>query len=160
MELIEVKLLKYAFRFKPLNWREEFSVQYDAKKNRQRTLLAHALVEVSGLKVSSVDEAWKVLDPVPEQILNRVYIIYRGSLPQPQIFTTLGLYKAPEPSRFVRQLEKVEEQREKVMDKVEKEMETKFGRKELEEAMRTEREMAKNGGLRGVTKATEEKRGS
>jgi hypothetical protein len=157
MELIEVKLLQYVFRFKPLNWREEFSVEYNPKKNRLRTLLASALMEVSGLKVSTVEEAWKVLEPLPDPILNRVYIIYKGSLPESRAFNTLGLYKAPEPSRFVRQLEKVEQQREEVMDKVEKEMETKFGRKELEEAMRTEREMAKNGGLRGVTKATKEK---
>jgi hypothetical protein len=158
MEPIEVKLLKYVFRFKSLNWRDEFTLKFDPKKDRMRTILANALVEVSGLKINTVEDAWKVIAPLPDPIVSRVFVIYKGSLPEPRVFTTLGLYKAPEPSHFVRRIEKAEEEREQVMDRVEQEMASKFGRKEIEEALAVEREMAKNSKLRGATKSSPEKR--
>lgn len=153
---VEVKLLKYVFRFKPLVWRDDFTMKFDPKKDRMRTILANALVEVSGLKINTVDEAWEVIAPLPDPIVSRVFVIYKGSLPEPRVFTTLGLYKAPEPSRFVRRIEEAEDQRERVMDRVEKEMESRFGRKEIEEAIAVERQMAENSKLRGATKATKD----
>jgi hypothetical protein len=154
MDTVEIKLLKYAFIFRQLTWRDEFKVKYDPKKDRFRSHLAAALVEVSGLKVNTAEEAMKVLDAMPQSVINRVFVLYKGGLPEPRIFSTVGLYKAPEPSRFVKKFEEVEEQRERVMDKIESEMEQKFGSKELEEAREVERLMAKNSKLRGVTKAT------
>jgi hypothetical protein len=155
MNTVEVKLLKYTYHFKPLTWREEFTMKFDPKKDRLRTELAYALVEVSGLKITSLEDAWKVISPIPDPIINRVYMIYKGGLPEPRVFTTLGLYKAPEPSRFIKRIEQADVEREQVMDRVEQEMERKFGRKELEETLAVEREMAKNSKLRGVTKASE-----
>jgi hypothetical protein len=152
MNTVEIKLLKYAFRFRTLTWREEFKIKYDPKKDRLRTMLAHALEEVSGLKVKSAEEATKVLDALPQSVVNRVFILFKGETPEPRLFTTTGLYKAPEPSRFVKKVEEIEEKRERVMDKVEAELEQKFGRKELDETIEVERLMAKNSKLRGVTK--------
>lgn len=152
MSTVEVKLLNFAFRFRPLTWREEFKIKYDPKKDRLRTMLAYALDEVSGLKITSIAEATKVLDAIPQTVINRVFILYKGDGPEPRIFTTTGLYKAPEPSKFTKKVEEVEEQRERVMDKVEAELEQKFGRAELDETIEMERLMAKNSKLRGVTK--------
>lgn len=154
MSTIEIPLLNYIFHFKRLTWREEFAIKYEPKRNRMRTLLAHALLNVSGITVATVEEAWKVIAPIPDPILSRVFIIYKGSLSEAKMFTTLGLYRAPEPNRFARHFEKAEQEREKVMDKVEQEMESKFGRKEVEEALEVERQMAKNSKLRGVTPAS------
>jgi hypothetical protein len=49
-----------------------------------------------------------------------------------------------------------EQETDRIMDRVEREMEQKFGRKELEEAKELERQMARNSKLRGVTKSTPE----
>src|SRR5271168_4992503 len=125
MNTIEIKLLKYTFLFRQLSWREEFGIKYDPKKDRMRTLLSHALDEVSGLKVTSVPEATKVLDALPQSVVVRVFILYKGETPEPRWFTTTGLYKAPEPSKFSRKYEEVEEKREEVMDRVESELERK-----------------------------------
>jgi hypothetical protein len=152
MNTVEIKLLKYAFRFRQLSWREEFKIKYDPKQDRIRTLLSHALEEISGLKVTSVDEATKVLTALPQSVINRVFILYKGETDEPRLFTTTGLYKAPEPHRFVKKYEEIEEKRERIMDKVEAELEQKFGRKELDETIETERLMAKNSKLRGASK--------
>jgi len=156
MDTVEIKLLKYAFRFRPLTWREELSIKFPEKEDRRRVLLAHALDEVSGLKVTSSADALRVMKALPESIIHRVFIVYRGSFPPPRIFTTMGLFKAPEPNQVARMFEEGEEKREEIMDKVEAEMRQKFGNKEVEETIELERQMARNSKLRGATKATDE----
>ncbi len=157
MKSIEIKLLKYAFRFRQLTWREEFGIKYDPRKDRLRTILARALEDVSGLKVASLREAEKVMEAIPQSVVNRVFILYKGGTPEPRMFSTTGLYKAPEPSKFSKRYEEVEEKRERVMDKVEAELEQKFGRKELDETLEVERLMAKNSKLRGATRPSPDK---
>ena len=152
MDTVEIKLLKYKFRFRQLAWREEISIKIDPKKNRLRSLLSHALVEVSGLKFDTAESALKVLEAIPASVIQRVFILWRDAAPVSRLFTTVGLYKAPPPNQFVKEFEKIEEQREHIMDMVEQEMEKKFGRKELEEARAVERQMAINSKMRGATK--------
>lgn len=150
--MVEIKLLKYKFRFRQLTWREEIGIKIEPHKNRLRSLLSHALVEVSGLKIDTAESAIKVLDAIPASVIQRVFILWRDAAPAPRLFSTVGLYKAPAPNQFVKEFEKVEEQREHIMDMVEQEMEKKFGRKELEEARQIERQMAINSKMRGATK--------
>jgi len=157
MNTIEIKLLKYAFRFRQLTWREEFKIKYDPKKDRLRQMLSHALDEVSGLKVPSVADAVKVLDALPQSVVNRVFILYKGETDEPRLFTTTGLYRAPTPNKFTKKYEEIEEKREQVMDKVEAELEQKFGRKALDETLEMERLMAKNSKLRGATRPSPDK---
>jgi hypothetical protein len=157
MDTVEIKLLKYKFRFRQLAWREEMEVKLDPKKNRLRSILSHALVEVSGLKVDTAEAAMKVLDAMPVSVIQRVFILWRDAAPAPRLFSTVGLYKAPAPNQFVKEFEKVEEQREHIMDMVEQEMEKKFGKKELEEARAIERQMAINSKMRGATKPSSDK---
>lgn len=151
MKIVEVKILKYTFQFRQLSWREETSVQ---NGSRLRGILSKALVEVSGLKVKSPEDALKVLRPLPDTVLQRVFILYKGNLPMPRRFSTVGVYKAPEPGKLVKRMEEVEQQRDRIMDRVEQELEAKFGKQELHEQLELERQMAKNSKLRGATKAT------
>jgi hypothetical protein len=154
MDIVKVKLLNYTFRFRKLHWREEFGLAFDEKSDRLRTILSRALVEVSGLPVKSGAEAMKILEAVPSAIVRRVFIVYKGSLPASRVFHTVGLYKAPEPNRLIKKMQEAEEGRDQVMDRVEREMESRFGRKELEEQRELERQMFRNSKGRGVVPAT------
>jgi len=157
MSTMKISLLKYEFIFRLLSWREELSMKFPPKQDKRRVQLAYALDEISGLKVNTPEEGLKVMNAIPLSVIHRVFILYRAAFLEPRVFTTIGLYKAPEPNKLVRTFEKVEEEREQIMDKVEREMETKFGRKELEEQRALEREVLKKSGMRGAVKATEDK---
>jgi hypothetical protein len=154
MEIVEVKILKYVFRFRQLSWRDESAIRFEKGDNRLRAILSHALAEVSGLKIGSREDAMKVLRPLPDTIIQRVFVLYKGSFPMPRRFSTMGLYKASEPGKLVKRIAEVEEQRDRIMDRVEQELEAKFGKQELQEQLELERQMARNSKLRGATKAT------
>jgi len=154
METVEVKILQYTFRFRRLSWREEFGIKFKQKESRLRTVLAYALKEVSGFPINDLEEAKRVLAPIASPIIDRMFVIYKGSLPAPRAFSTMGLYRAPEPKKFTKKVMEAEEEREKVMDRVEQQMEAKFGRREIQETLEAERQMIKNSKLRGATRAT------
>jgi hypothetical protein len=154
MDTVEVKLLNYKFRFESMRWRREFAIKPDPSKDRFRTLLSHALAEVSGLKITSAADAARVLEAIPSAIIYRIFLIYKGGLPEPRVFKTVGLYRAPEPNRFMKRILEAEQSREEVMDRVEDEMAAKFGRKELREEREREMQMLKNSKGRGLTKPT------
>ena len=154
METVEVKILNYVLHFRQLSWREESAIRFEKGGDRLRTILCHALVEVSGLKMKSREEAMKVLRVLPPAVVQRCFIMYKGSFPMPRRFATMGLYKATEPGKFVMRVAEIEEQRDRIMDRVEQEFESKFGKQELHEQLELERQMAKNSKMRGATKAT------
>lgn len=157
METVEVKLLNYAFRFRKLSWREEFALKFDPKENKLRAVLAHALVEVSGFPINTVEDAKRVLTPIPSPIIDRIFIMYKGSLRAARTFSTMGLYRAPDAKKFTKKVMEVEKEREKVMDKVENEMAAKFGHQAIKETREVENEMLKRS-RRGLSKATPEKK--
>jgi hypothetical protein len=99
MDFITVPLLQYEFRFRLLSWREEAEIASKPKQSRQRSLLASALAEVSGLKIKSPEEADKLLAAVPPSVLRRVFVLWRGGGPAPRKFMTQGLYRAPDPMK-------------------------------------------------------------
>jgi hypothetical protein len=152
---VEVKVLKYKFRFRPIHWREDFSIKSDPKVDRRRQVLAHALVEVSGLKVNNIAEATKVLAAIPISIIDRIFTIYKGSQPAPRVFKTLGLYQAPEPMRFSRRVEKeIRDGETETFRRAEELLETKYGKQELQETRELERAILRGSKLRGATRAT------
>lgn len=153
MDSVEVKILQYVFRFRQMSWREETAIKLKGM-DRLRTILSYALIEVSGLKVDSKEDAHKVLNALPSTVVERVFILYKGSYAEPRRFATMGLYKAPAPGKLVKRMEEVEKQRESIMDRVEQEMETKFGRQEVQETLEAERQMLKNSKGRGLTHST------
>lgn len=159
MDTVEVKLLKYAFRFRPLSWREELGMVFPPKADRRRVLLSHALAEVSGLKVNTAADGLRVMDALPISVVHRVFILYRAALPDPRVFTTIGLYRAEEANAFHGRIERAEEETEKIMDRVEQEMAQKFGRRELAEQRAQEAEMLKNSKGVGLTKASPDNAG-
>lgn len=156
MGTVEVKLLNFKFRFHDMRWRKEFGIKYEANKDRLRTILSHALEEVSGLPINSTEQAMRIFEALPSAIVYRIFLIYKGSLPEPRLFKTVGLYQAPEPNRFVKKIQEAEQEREHIMDRVEQEMEAKFGKQELREAREQELQMLRNSKGRGITRATDD----
>jgi hypothetical protein len=152
---VEVAVLKYKFRFRPIYWREEFGIKPDPKLDRRRQILAHALAEISGLKINSLKEAIAVFIAIPLSIVDRIFTVYKGSLPAPRIFKTMGLYRAPEPLRYSRRAEKeIREQESEAFRRAEELLENKYGREELRETRELEAAILKGSKLRGATRAT------
>jgi len=158
---VDVKFANYRFRFRQLHWREDFNIKFPPKKDPFKVILANALEEVSGLKINSLEEAYKVVDAIPPAISTRLFKIFKGSLPPSRHFVTAGLYKAPDPSSYIQRVEEAEVQVESVVEKTVKQMESKFGKKELDEAREVDRLILegarkKDGkGYRGAVEVTE-----
>lgn len=150
--IVEVKLLNYTFRFKKLTWREEFTIKFPVGKDQKRVYLAHALVEISGSKLTSFAEATRVVDSLPTAISSRVFRIYKGQFPPNRRFATASLFKAPEPNKYNVILEKDEEDRDKLADQARIRLESQFGRKELDQAAEIDRKILGASGLRGAIK--------
>src|SRR5277367_3747905 len=150
MDLIEVILLNYRFKFRRLFWKEEFELQANGRDER-RVVLAAALVEVSGLKINSFEEAWRVLEPgvIPTPILHRVFIIYKGKQPETRMFTTLNLYKAPDTATYGQKIAEEVNATEEMADSATKRMEEQFGKKELAEAAEIDRQILKGARMKG-----------
>ena len=154
-DTVEVKVLKYKFRFRPIHWREDFSIKADPKVDRRRQVLARALIEVSGLKVNNIEESARVFAAIPISIIDRIFTIYKGKLPPLRIFTTMGLYKAPEPIKFSRRVEKeIREKENETFNKAEGLLESKYSPQELKETRELERAILKGSKLRGASRPT------
>ncbi len=157
-EFVEVNLLKYIFKFKRMRWREEFAISVPPKASPQRIILAHALVEVSGIKPKTVSEAIQVMDSVPMAIVERVFRIWKGSFPPARYFTSSRLYKAPEPLAYARQ--QVEEEiTDNEHDRAMKAAESKFDSQQIRETKELEKKIIagaqrREGGYRGPVMAT------
>jgi hypothetical protein len=149
MEQIEVILLNYRFLFNCIFWQDEFDLKMNGRDGR-RVLLATALTEVSGLKISGFDDAYKILLALPTPILHRVFLIYKGKQPKTRLFTTINLYKAPEPTSYEKQLDANTEAVEEQADAVTKRMEQQFGKKELAEAAEVDRQIVRASHYRGA----------
>ena len=157
--VVEVSLLHYRFRFRRLDWKEEAAVGLD--KSPLRALLSLALREVSGLAPSSLGEARRVIDAIPEAIAVRVWKVYRGSLPPSRRFSTSNLYQAPEPAAYAERIVEEEPLEDRAHDRAVREMESRFGRQEVAEEAELSRrilESARKEGVR-IARATPERRG-
>lgn len=153
---VDVQLLKYKFKFRKLTWREESALKIPAKVHPYRVVLATALVEVSGLSIGSPEEAMKVVGRLPLPVLNRVFMIYKGKLPEDRRFETVNLYKAPEPANYVQRVMEDEEAMEPTVDEAVRRMETQFTRRELAEAAEVDRKIVQGSKLRGAVKVPRE----
>jgi len=151
MDTIDIKLAHYSFRFKPLTWREEFTIKFEKNRDRLRTILAASLVEVSGLPIKNCDDGYRVMEAIPSTIIERILLIFKGQSPTPRIFHTVGLYQAPEPNKFRKTLDEAEAQRDEIGDRLEREMINKFGAQEVREARELDRRILEGSKLRGGT---------
>lgn len=162
VEIVEVKLLSYKFQFRRIRWREQAAIHFDKKKDPQRVLLAHALLEVSGIKPKDSAEAVRVMDAIPAAIVTRVFKLWRGSFPPARRFTTSRLYRAPEPSQYSTHIRIDEQEEDFEHDRVVSSMESKFGLQEVAETRDLNQKILsaarrREGGFRGAVPATEEK---
>ena len=152
MTTVEVPILNYVFRFRRLSWREE--LDFKPGKDLFREKLIHALVSVSGLPVSSVEEARKVLSPMAYPVIHRVYFLYWNSLPPDRGFETGSLYIAPEPDEYNEQMEKEISESDRIADRAMRSLEGRFTKEQLEEEAEISRKIVTNSKLRGATRPT------
>lgn len=150
--LVDVTLLQYKFRFRKLTWREELAIKIPAGKNQVRPILIAALVEVSGIPVTTPESAAKIIAALPIPVASRVFRIYKGSLPASRTFETVGLYRAPEPSSYIKRIAESDEVVEEATDRVMQRMEQQFGKKELQEAAEIDRQILAGSQKRGAVR--------
>lgn len=155
MDLIEVEYRGYKFRFRRMNWQQEFAIHYTVSRDPFRTYLSAALAEIVEpegrvRQVVSSDAAYKVFAALPRAIVERIHKVYKGSIPLQRRWVTAGLYKAPEHSQWMRNVAKSEGQREELHDRVESAMEAKYGKQEVAEQRELERQILANSNLRGA----------
>jgi hypothetical protein len=155
-ELFEVKLLNYTFRFKRLTWREEFLIKFPKGKDQTRVYLSHALKEVSGLSVETIEEATRILEALPSAISSRVFRIYKGQIQPNQRFETAALYKAPEPNKFRVLLQDDETEKDELAERARIRLEQQFGHREVAAATAVDLQILKASKLRGAIKASPE----
>lgn len=149
---VEVQVLKYKFRFRKLTWRDEFSLKTPPRANHLRYYLAAALTEVSGLPVTSMEDAMKVFGPMPTPVLDRVFKIYKTKLPPSRRFETANLYRAPEPQAYAQRVMEEVQKVDDTADRAVRIMEQKFGKEEIEEAKAIDDQIVRASQLRGAVK--------
>ena len=93
---VEIPLNSFRYRFRRLTWQEEFKLPFSATDDQRVVLLSHAMVSISGLPITSLTDARKILDQVPPAILWRIWVVYRANLPADRYYVTRGLYEAPD----------------------------------------------------------------
>jgi hypothetical protein len=160
MALIEIPLLQHKAHFRPLTWREELRVHYNPKLDPRKVpleTLCAALVDMSGLAITTAEDARKVMTALPHTILRRVWVLYKAGLPKDRFFTTRGLYTAPERDKHNRRLEAEEAERDQITDQATAGLEARFGKEALGDARRMQDILIKKAKQKGLlTPATEE----
>lgn len=104
MHLVEIPLSKFTYRFRRLTWQEEARVKIADGEDTRLVVLAHALHDISGLPVTSFEEARSVIAKIPATIRRRLWVLYRGNLPEDRYFTVMGLYDAPDHRAYNKRL--------------------------------------------------------
>ena len=159
MQIIEVKLLQYEFKFRRLTWREEFAIKQVPQRDPVRVYLAHALDEVSGLRPKDATEAMRVMDAVPLAIVNRVWKLYKGGFPASRRFFTGSLYTAPDTRVFMNKVADDSDGKaaNAAHDSAVSAMESKFSEEELRTERDNDRKIFEAVKQRnGLTKATQD----
>ena len=94
----------------------------------------------------------KIFRPMPSPVLDRVFKIYKGSLPVGRRFETANLYQAPEPQAYVQRLAEDDAKIEYSADAAVRQMEAKFGKEEVQEAAEIDRQIVRGSKLRGAVR--------
>jgi len=149
-DFIEIKILSYTFKFKRLTWEDYMSLAKDQEDFR-RSILIKALVEVSG-KIMAPSESTSVIDTLPKSMKEKVYKIFIGSQDERRKFSAPLLWEAPSAIDHLNSLGKEEEQRDKVIDGIEEQLEKKFGKEALEEERQLNQQILKKSGYKGAIK--------
>lgn len=144
-ELVEIPLnsfrFRFRFRFRRLSWQDEYRISSPTGEDQRKILLSHALVNMSGLPVTSVEDARKVLDQVPPALFWRIWVLYSGNLPADGYYTNSGCLHAPDQRAHQKRVYEDEEATETVADATTRRMEHTLGPKESREARSIEAEI-------------------
>jgi hypothetical protein len=81
MDLIEIPLNSYRYYFRRLTWQEEVRLPFSPTQDQRKTVLSHALVDISDLNISAA-EAMTIPNEFSEANFWRIWIVYRGNLPE------------------------------------------------------------------------------
>jgi len=57
MDIVEIPLNSFQYRFRRLTWQEEFQIWFKPTEDQRKTLLSHALMDISDLLLPSVEDA-------------------------------------------------------------------------------------------------------
>jgi hypothetical protein len=88
MHLVEIRLNSFLYRFRRLVWTEEAKIKIAKGEDAWVIILANALHDISGLPVTCLDDALKVIRAIPgilrwpdnTKIFNPLYQIKRPPL--------------------------------------------------------------------------------
>lgn len=155
---VEVQILNHTFCFRRLKWTEmslvnEWMITH--KMQERLAVSALSLYKISGVPVTP-EEALKVLLTMPRTALDMVYKYFKGSLDPHRMFNSTPLYIAPDIATFNRKLFEEGDESEKTADELEEYLNSKFGRKEVQEEMEMGRRIVEGTGLAGaITKERE-----
>lgn len=134
---VDVQLAQRTYTFRRLTWQEEVVVYptlgLTPHVDPRRVLLAHMLVSVDGTPVEFA-QSLRLMRALRAPILDRVYVIALGKMPDRRILEGDDLYAAPAVKVFVK---KVITEEEEAQEKHDDFLTGVFGREEVEE----EREM-------------------
>lgn len=148
MSTVEVPLGKYRYRFRQLTHGEEFALSQVTGEAIARSALSVALEDVSGTSVTS-EGASLIVGALPQSVLTRMWVLYKAGLPEDRFFKTKGLFRAPEPNKITRQVQREERQIEGKIDRSLSEMERRFGAAEIAETKAIEQRLFEDARRRG-----------
>jgi hypothetical protein len=140
MALVEVTLNSYRYHFRRLTWPEEARLQFSKTEDQRKTIMARALVDVSGMPVTP-EQAMTILKNIPDAVFWRMWVVYRGNLPEDRYYISGGLYEAPDPMTYHQRIYDDGLAVEAVADAASKKIETQFGKAGLDEAENISRAM-------------------
>jgi hypothetical protein len=140
MSLIEVPINSYRYHFRRLTWPEEIRLAFKPNEDQRKVILSNALADVSGLKVT-VPQALEILKKLPDAIFWRIWILYRGNLPEERYYTSGGLYEAPDQMSYQQRIQHDADDAEAVADEATALVERRFGGAGVEEAESISRQM-------------------
>ena len=140
MDLVEVRLNSFLYHFRRLTWIEESTIKTPEAEDARTFHLARALHDVSGMPVTSTEDAVRIIRAIPRTLRRRIWVIYRGNLPPDRSFAMKGLFEAPEPQEYNKQLTVEAEATDKAFDAAAR----RYGVKETREMQAVEQQMLDN----------------
>ena len=139
MHLVEIPLNTSVYRFRRLPWTEEARIVVPPGEDARKVLLTHALHDISGLPVDSLEDARKVIAKIPSTLRWRVWVLYRGNLPSERYYTSRGLFEAPDHMACDKRL--IDEGMDSEETHADAQMVRKFGPEEVRETHALEQRM-------------------
>ncbi len=126
---------------------------FPPRSDQRRVVLSRALTQVTSGEAArkvSRSEAETIIRNLPEAILWRIWLVYRGNLPNDRYYSSGGLYTAPEPMAYHRKIEEHEEATGAQADQAHERLHQQFGAEAAADAAHIGQTMLKNAQKAGV----------